>query len=103
MLKDDQNFITAVFGAITTLMGVVFAFVLKSRKQQNKSVNELLEDSSYFRDELRSDLKVVKEERDHFKIKISELESELQKVNQRNIVLTKEVLALRNSITKDGG
>lgn len=89
--KDDTKLITALVGAITTLLTVIFGFIIKSRKQSIKYVEssweELLEDSASFRNEIRDDLLVVKQERDELKKNLVNLESKLEEIIQENLHL----------------
>lgn len=90
-IKEDTHTLAAILAGITSLCGVVFGYILKSRKTSIKHIEEswegLIEDSASFREEIRQDMKMVKEERDRLRMALENLEKKLEEVVRENIEL----------------
>ena len=99
---EDGSWITAAIGAVTSLFAVVFGFILKSKKASIRHVEEsweeLIQDSASFRDEIRRDLLMVKEERGVLQKNLILLEQKLQKIIEENLELKHKELELTHQV-----
>ena len=96
--QGPSNVYAAVITAITGLLAVILGYLFKNKKQQQdhmmQSWEELLEENSKFRDEIRKDLQQVKEERDSLVLKVHELERKLSDVVKENLELKRKEIEM---------
>lgn len=94
----DTNLLTALVSAIASLLAVVLGFAIKNRRQSIKHVETswegLIEDSAEYREEIRQDLLMIKEERDRLKSHIFEMEKKIEEVIKDNMDLKMRELEL---------
>lgn len=102
MASNEGGVFSTAVTAITGLLAVIFGFFYRTKKQNldhiTKSWEELIEDNTNFRDEVRKDLQNVKQERDQLVLKLHMIDLKLTEVTEENLVLKKHEIELAHEL-----
>lgn len=103
-LKEGQG-LAAVIGAVTTCLGVIFGYKIKSKNVDNLISNDfwknfhenwdtLLEENTRFRIEIKEDLELAKKEKVKLAGQLDILKIKLEEVIKENLELRKREISL---------
>jgi septal ring factor EnvC (AmiA/AmiB activator) len=98
LIPGPVNIFSAIVTSFSGLLAVILGYMFKNKKQQQdhmmQSWEELIEENSKFREEIRKDLQTVKEERDSLGLKVHDLEVKLSAVIKENLELKRKEIEM---------
>jgi hypothetical protein len=102
LTQGPSNVFAAILTAITGLIAVILGYKFNVKKQEQdhlvKCWEELSEENTKFREEVRKDLQFVKEERDRLVLRVNSLDINLSQVMRENLELKRKEIEFTSEI-----